>query len=195
MEPVTDQDAIPSTWNDVSVEPFEAKEKPDKNAIHKEVLQSVIGSLTKEKIKAFIGNVIYIERGLELKRQVTQLSVKTEDDAHVQMMASIPIESSSGFITSTIFFSKQNETYKLVKAKCTCPIGNWGNCKHCAAVMLYALDQRVGSPPDDTHNEDEPSSSLSAKRSYDASEEDNSSGSYESRKKANSSVESYESVS
>ncbi|KAL9542694.1 hypothetical protein PS6_009668 [Mucor atramentarius] len=196
LEPVTDEDAIPSTWNDVSVEPFEAKEKPDRDAIHKEVLQSVISSLTKEKINAFIGNVIYIERGLELKRQVTQLSVKTEDDAHVQMMASIPIESSSGFITSTIFFSKQNETYKLVKAKCTCPIGNWGNCKHCAAVILYALDQRVvGSPPGDTHNEDEPSSSLLAKRSYDASEEDNSSGSYENRKKANSSVESYESTS
>lgn len=197
LKPITDQDTIPYTPNDAGVQPFEANKKPDKDTVHTQVLQDAIKSLTKRKISACIGNTAYIERGLELKHQVSQLSVNSDDgNDQVQIMGSIPIESSSGFITSTLFFGKQDgDTYTLLKAKCTCPIGNWGNCKHCAAVMLYALDRQQQQ----TEAEEPsplPSSPVLTKRSFDASSEgDNDSSSNESRKKANSSVESYDSVS
>lgn len=198
LEPITDQDTIPSTPNNAGVQPFEAKEKPDNDTIHHQVLQDIIKSLTRRKISAFIGNTAYIERGHELKHQVSQLSVDSNDgnDQEVQLLGSIPIESSSGVITSSIFFSKQDDdTYTLLKAQCTCPIGNWGNCKHCAAVMLYALD-RQQQQSEAEEPSPVPSSPLLTKRSFDASSEgDNDSSSNESRKKANSSVESYESVS
>lgn len=192
LVPISKQDTITSTPNDAGVQPFEAKEKPDEGVVHKQLLQAIIRSLTKRKIGAFIGNTAYMDRGLELKHQVNQLTIDTnEEDDQVRMMGNIPIENSSGIITSTICFSKQDDTYTLVKAKCTCPIGNWGNCKHCAAVMLHALDKRVAMPSQQQPiKEAEPSSPLSTKRSYDASEEDNDSSSNESRKKANASVES-----
>jgi uncharacterized Zn finger protein len=113
-----------------------------------------------------------------------------EDNENLQINGHIPIGSSDNFTTSTIFFTKENGIFAVAKAKCTCPIGNWGNCKHCAAVLLYALNER--SDLDEISNE--ANLSLSVKRSYDASEEDNTSSSNNSRKKANSSVESYDSV-
>ncbi|KAL9542227.1 hypothetical protein MBANPS3_008713 [Mucor bainieri] len=211
--PIREQDTVSfCTSNDAGVQPFEAKEKPDQDTIHTRLLQDIIHSLTRHKIHAFIGNTAYIERGLEIKDQVSQLSVSTaadKDDGaddQVQMTGSIPIQNSSGVITSTIFFSKQGDAYTLVKAKCTCPIGNWGNCKHCAAVMLHALDEREPTPSQQEQQQQQqteaeeassvssPSPSLLTKRSYDASEEDNDSSSNDSRKKANSSVESSGSI-
>lgn len=165
-------------------------EKQTEETLNEVALKTIVNCLTTEKINAFISNPIYIERGIELKNQVTKFAVNMEDDENAQINGRIPIHSSDGFTTSTISFTKENGTFTLIKAKCTCPIGNWGNCKHCAAVLHYALDKRSDS--DDISNETD--SSLSVKRSYDASEEDNASSSNESRKKAHSSVESYDSV-
>ncbi|GAN01184.1 hypothetical protein MAM1_0005c00616 [Mucor ambiguus] len=201
LVPITEQDTVSFILNDTGVQPSEGKEKLDKDTIHTQLLKDIMCSLTKQKINAFIGNTAYMERGSELKPQVSQLSVNTKNgDDQVQMTGSIPIESSSGCITSTVLFSKQDDTYTLVEAKCTCPIGNWGNCKHCAAVLLHALDKRVCTPSEPQLNEakepsDSPPLPLLSKRSYGASQEDNDSNSNESRKKANSSVESNDSAS
>lgn len=179
--------SLPSTGG---VQPFKSIEKPTKETSNEIALRTIVKCLTIEKINVFIGNPIYIERGIELKNQVTKFTVSMEDNENLQINGHIPIGSSNNFTTSTIFFTKENGIFALAKAKCTCPIGNWGNCKHCAAVLLYALDER--SDLDEISNE--ANLSLSVKRSYDASEEDNTSSSNNSRKKANSSVESYDSV-
>lgn len=178
------------------VQPSILVENPTKETSNEAALEAIIHDLTIEKVYAFIGNQIYMERGAELKAQVYNLEVNTQNDNNTQMSARIPIENSAASITSTVFFAKtktnqeKEDTLQLMKAKCSCPIGNWGNCKHCAAVLLYALDKKPNNPS----NDNEPL--LLAKRSYDeASEENNAtSSSNESRKKANSSVESYDSV-
>ncbi|KAG2199757.1 hypothetical protein INT46_007034 [Mucor plumbeus] len=191
FEPIMDTVIVSSLPSTGGVQPFKSIEKPTKETSNEIALRTIVKCLTIEKINVFIGNPIYIERGIELKNQVTKFTVSMEDNENLQINGHIPIGSSNNFTTSTIFFTKENGIFALAKAKCTCPIGNWGNCKHCAAVLLYALDER--SDLDEISNE--ANLSLSVKRSYDASEEDNTSSSNNSRKKANSSVESYDSVS
>ncbi|KAI8644655.1 hypothetical protein BD408DRAFT_362855 [Parasitella parasitica] len=202
-EPIGDAVANPSSFSAAGIEPFTSIEKSTEESLNKAALESVIQALTMRNVKAFISNMAYIERATNLKDRVTHLAARTEDNGTVQMAARLPIENSPNFTTCSITFSKKNNVFQLDGAKCSCPIGNWGNCKHCAAVLLHALDTKRMQNTDVDHNgsrnesseHSQSDSSLLTKRSYDTSEDGNTSSSNESRKKANSSIESYDSIS
>lgn len=108
------------------------------------ILDKVIRLWNVEMIKSYINNESNFKRGESIQKTISNTQYEiTNNNTLLKLYADVKGTAKDPYLVSITLKCDQQQSYGqqiIQESSCPCPVGRHGNCKHCAATLIYFME-------------------------------------------------------